>query len=99
MNRIALIGLALVGLGIGGPAANAREYAPRVVSPHHADSYSMKSFAQFPRWRVLKDDKLAWELFQYLADQRTGLFPLGMPVLEGQDVLPEFQTIRDPVKL
>jgi hypothetical protein len=79
--------------------ARAAEYAPRVVSPHHADAYSMKTFAQYPRWRDLKGDKQAWEVFQYLADERTGLFPLGQPVLEGRDVLSEFQTIRDPVKL
>ena len=77
----------------------AAEYAPRVVSPHHADAYSMKTFAQFPRWRDLKGDRQVWEVMQYLADRRTGLFPLGQPVYEGRDVLSEFQTIRDPVKL
>jgi hypothetical protein len=79
--------------------AGAREYAPRVVSPHHADAYSLKTFAQFPRWRDLRGDRRAWEIFQYLADRRTGLFPLGKEVLEGRDVLAEFQTVRDPVKL
>jgi hypothetical protein len=97
MNRYALIGVAL-SLVVVLPAA-AREYSPRVVSPHHADTYSMKSFAQFHRWRDLKDDRLAWEVYQYLTDRRTGLFPLGKEVYEGRDVLPEFRIIRDPVKL
>src|SRR5262245_18039330 len=83
---------------LAGPAS-AREYAPRVVSPHHADAYSMKTFAQFPRWRELKGDFQAWEIYRYLTDQLTGLFPLGQPVLEGSDVFSEFRTIRDPVKL
>ncbi len=85
-------------VALAGPAA-AREYAPRVVSPHNADAYSMKTFAQFPRWRDLRGDAKAWEVFRYLADRRTGLFPLGKEVLEGRDALPEFATVRDPVKL
>ena len=55
-------------------AAAAREYAPRVVSPQRADAYSMKTFAQFPRWRGLRGDALAWEVYQYLADTHSGLF-------------------------
>lgn len=82
-----------------GSLAFAREYAPRVVSPHHADAYSMKTFAQHPRWRDLTGDARTWEVFRYLADPRTGLFPLGQPVYEGTDLLEEFRTVRDPVKL
>lgn len=93
------LSLALVLGTFSAEQARAAEYAPRVVSPHHADTYSMRTFAEFPRWRDLKNDKQAWEIFQYLADRRTGLFPLGQPVLEGRDVISEFQTIRDPVKL
>jgi hypothetical protein len=78
--------------------AEARLYAPRVVSPHNADAYSMKTFAQFPRWRDLKGDQLAWEVYKYLADARTGLFHMN-EVLEGRDVLSEYRTIRDPVKI
>jgi hypothetical protein len=59
----------------------------------------MRTFAEFSRWRELRGDRRAWEVFQYLADERTGLFPLGQPVREGRDVLPEFEQIRDPVKL
>src|SRR6185295_13228318 len=55
----------------------ARLYSPRVVSPHVADSYSMRTFADFPRWKNLTGDARAWEVFQYLTDERTGLFPLG----------------------
>jgi hypothetical protein len=88
----------VVAVLLAGRAA-AREYSPRVVSPHNADAYSMKTFAQFPRWRHLSGDARAWEVFRYLADPRTGLFPLGQPVVEGRDVLPEYRTVRDPVKI
>jgi hypothetical protein len=59
----------------------------------------MKTFAGFPRWRDLKGDALAWEVYRYLADAHTGLFPLGQPVLEGRDVMTEFRQVRDPVKM
>lgn len=75
-----------------------REYSPRVVSPHHADAYSMKTFAQHPRWRDLQGDRLAWAVYRYLADTRTGVFHMN-EVLEGNDVLSEYQTVRDPVKI
>jgi hypothetical protein len=78
--------------------ASARVHSPRVLSPHNADAYSMKTFAQFPRWRDLKGDALAWEVYQYLADTRTGLFHMN-DVLEGRDVLNEYESIRDPVKI
>src|SRR5262245_55701837 len=90
--------LPLVAFLVLGQPIQAREYSPRILSPHNADTYSMKTFAQFARWRNLKDDALAWEVFQYLTDPRTGLFPLGQEVREGHDTLPEFLTIRDPVK-
>src|SRR5262245_16686939 len=80
-------------------SATAREHAPRVVSPHHPDAYSMKTFAQFSRWRDLKDDARAWEVYQYLTDMRTGLFPLGQPAFEGKDLVSEFRNVRDPVKI
>jgi hypothetical protein len=80
-------------------SAPAREYSPRVISPHNADAYSMKTFAQFHRWRNLEGDARAWEVFCYLTDPRTGLFPLGQPILEGRDTLSEYRTVRDPVKL
>ena len=68
-----------------------------VVSPHNADAYSMKTFRQFPRWRELEGDRLAWEVYQYLVDTRTGLFHMN-EVLEGPAALSEFRTVRDPVK-
>lgn len=61
--------------------AGAREYTPGVLSPHNADAYSLKTFAQFPRWRDLRSDQRAWEVYRYLADPRTGLLPMGMEVL------------------
>lgn len=79
--------------------AEARQFSPRVISPHVADTYSMKTFAQYHRWRDLDGNERAWEVFKYLTDERTGLFPLGKPVIEGNDVLSEYQQVRDPVKL
>jgi hypothetical protein len=78
--------------------AHAREYSPRVVSPHNADAYSMKTFAEFPRWRGLQGDQLAWEVYKYLVDTRTGVFHTN-EVLEGRDDLSEYTTVRDPVKI
>ena len=78
--------------------ASAREHAPRVVSPHRADAYSMKTFAEFPRWRGLRGDALAWEVYQYLADTHSGLFHVN-EVLEGDDALGEYRIVRDPVKI
>ena len=85
-------------LGLVAAGAEARMAAPRVVSPHNADAYSLRTFAQFHRWRDLRGDALAWEVYQYLADTRTGLFHMN-EVLEGRDVLNEYQSIRDPVKI
>ena len=47
-------------------------YSPRIVSPHNADTYSLKTFAEFPRWRDLSGDAKVYEIFKYLADRRTG---------------------------
>jgi hypothetical protein len=59
----------------------------------------MKTFAQFDRWRDLKGDALAWALFEYLSDTRTGLFALGQGAREGRDAMYEYELVRDPVKL
>src|SRR5690242_4220027 len=80
-------------------SASAREYAPRVLSSHNADAYSMKTFAQFPRWRDLKGDAKVYEIYKYLADPRTGIFPMGVGAWEGKDPAYEFGFIRDPVKM
>ena len=90
----------LAGL-LAAPAAEvgAREHAPRVLSPHNADAYSMKTFAEFPRWRGLTGDAKVYEIYRYLADPRTGIFPMGVGAWEGQDPLYEFGYIRDPVKM
>ena len=58
----------------------------------------MKTFAEFPRWRGLKDDALAWEVYTYLVDTRSGLFHCN-EVLEGDDALNEYRRVRDPVKI
>ncbi len=73
-------------------------YSPRVLSPHVADTYSMKTFAQFPRWRDLKGDARAWEIYKYLANKQTGLFHMNV-VREGPETLGEYAEIRDPVKI
>jgi hypothetical protein len=78
--------------------ASARVHTPRVVSPHNADGYSMQTFGEFQRWRNLSGDARAWEIYQYLVDPRTGVFHMS-EVLEGNDTLSEYATVRDPVKI
>ena len=88
----------LAALALAWPAA-AREPAPRVLSPHNADAYSMRTFAEFPRWRDLSGDAKVYEIYKYLADQRTGIYPMGAGAWEGQDPVYDFGYIRDPVKM
>ena len=80
-------------------AAPAAEFAPRVLSPHRADAYSMKTFGQYALWRDLEGDAKAWEIFKYLADKRSGIFPMGAGAWEGEDVMYDYGYIRDPVKM
>jgi hypothetical protein len=80
-------------------ALHAHEHAPRVLSPHNADAYSMKTFAEFPRWRDLQGDAKVYEVYKYLADPRTGIFPMGAGAWEGKDPVYDFGFIRDPVKM
>src|ERR1051326_7809263 len=89
----------LVALLAAAPSALAHEHAPRILSPHNADAYSMKTFAEFPRWRDLKGDAKFYEIYRYLADRRTGIFPMGVGAWEGNDPVYEFGFIRDPVKM
>lgn len=74
-------------------------YSPRVLSPHNADTYSLKTFAEFPRWRDLQGDAKVYEIFKYLIDRRTGIYPMGVPAWEGRDEMSEFGVVRDPVKM
>jgi len=75
-----------------------RLYSPRVLSPHVADAFSIKTFRNFHRWKNLEGDELAWEVYKYLVDTGTGLFHMN-EVHEGRDVLSEFRNVRDPVKI
>ena len=68
--------------------ASGRDYAPRVLSPHNADTYSMKTFARYERWRDLKGHEKVYAVYRYLTDTRTGIFPMGAPAHEGDDVHP-----------
>jgi hypothetical protein len=43
----------VVGLASSASLDTAAEHAPRILSPHNADAYSMRTFAEFPRWRDL----------------------------------------------
>ncbi len=79
--------------------AQAALYSPRVVSPHNADAYSLTTFAQFPRWRDLSGDAKVFEVYRYLADRRTGLYPLGVPAREGGEDLAEYSVVTEPVKM
>jgi hypothetical protein len=92
--------LMLVAAALAAPALlQAHEHAPRVLSPHNADAYSMKTFAEFPRWRDLAGDAKVYEIYSYLADRRTGIFPMGAGAWEGKDPVYDFGFIRDPVKM
>ena len=73
-------------------------FSPRIVSPHVADTLSLKTFADFPRWANLTEDERAYEIYKYLADTETGLFHMNV-VSEGDDALGEYTQIRDPVKI
>lgn len=88
-----VLALALAG------GAEAAEYAPRVLSGHNADAYSMKTFANFHRWKDLSGDAKVYEVYKYLADKRTGIFPMGAGAWEGNDVMYDYGYIRDPVKM
>ena len=107
VRRDPLVGLAttwplmslVVALALSASLATAAEHAPRVLSPHNADAYSMRTFAEFPRWRDLKDDAKVYEVYTYLADRRTGIFPMGAGAWEGRDPVYDFGFVRDPVKM
>ena len=73
-------------------------YSPRILASGIADTYSLRTFAQFDRWRNLAGDAKAYEVYRYLADTQTGLFHMNV-VAEGEDALSEFVVIRDPVKI
>ncbi len=90
--------LAMLSASIAGQVQGA-VHSPRVLSPHNADAYSMKTFAQFHRWKNLQDDAKVYEIYKYLADPQTGLYPLGVPAWEGNDTMPEYGIVRDPVKM
>ncbi len=80
-------------------SAQAALCSPRLLSPHNADTYSLQTFARFDRWRDLSGDAKVYEIFKYLADRRTGLYPLGVPAREGREELPEYGAVTDPVKM
>jgi len=94
VKLIALAALAALACPI-----HAAEYAPRVLSPHNADAYSMKTFARYERWRDLTGDAKVYEIYKYLADKRTGIFPMGAGAWEGEDVMYDYGFVRDPVKM
>ncbi len=94
-----IAGLAFATLLLITTSADARTYAPRIVSEHNADAYSMKTFAEHPRWRDLSGDTKAWEMFSYLTDYTTGLYPMGLGAYEGTEELYEYSLVRDPVKM
>jgi hypothetical protein len=92
---IALFSFALLSSG----RLEARSFAPRVVSQHNADTYSMQTFAKFHRWHKLQGDAKAWAVFEYLTDRQTGLYPMGAGAWEGKDTTYDFGLVRDPVKM
>ena len=88
-----------VALALSTSPATAAEHAPRILSPHNADAYSMRTFAEFSRWRDLDGDAKVYEIYKYLADRRTGIFPMGAGAWEGRDPVYDFGFVRDPVKM
>jgi len=101
LNRRQFLGAATacVVLLTGMAGAQAAIYSPRVVSPHHADTYSLKTFSEFHRWRDLRGDAKLFEVFKYLTDRRTGIYPMGVPAREGNEALVEYGAVTDPVKM
>jgi hypothetical protein len=98
MSTVARI-LSVVALLASSALAEAAVYSPRVLSPHNADTYSLKTFAEFHRWRDLHGDAKVFEIFKYLTDRRTGIYPMGVPGWEGNEVLAEYGAVTDPVKM
>ena len=77
----------------------ARVYSPRILASGIADTYSLRTFAHFDRWRDLSGDTKAYEVYRYLADTHTGLYHMNV-VAEGDELAQsEFVEIRDPVKI
>ncbi len=72
---------------------------PRVLSPHNADAYSIERSPSFPAGATCKGDAKVYEVYKYLADRRTGIYPMGAGAWEGRDSVYEFGYIRDPVKM
>jgi hypothetical protein len=88
--------LMLVAGGLSVPAA---VLSPRVIPAHQADTYSLKTFAQFDAWKDLSGDAKVYRIFEYLTDRRTGLYPMGVPAREGPEELTEYGAVTDPVKM
>ena len=57
----------------------------------------MDQVARF--WRPSDGDAKVFEIYKYLGDRRTGVFPMGVGAWEGKDTAYEFGYIRDPVKM
>lgn len=96
-NRFRLAVLCM--LAIWTVPAWGRVYSPRVVGKRTADTYSAKTFAEFPAWKDLPAESRAKAMFDYLTDPETGLYPLGAGAFEGADKAYEFSLVRDPVKI
>ncbi len=98
-HRRSHVALHVLLLCVAPVVTTAHEHAPRVVSPHNADTYSIKTFARFHRWRDLEGDAKVYEIYKYLVDRRTGVYPLGVPAREDDEALYDLHAVRDPVKL
>lgn len=95
----ARIGLGIIGCSIALWPAQAAVFSPRAVPAHQADTYSLKTFAQFAAWKDLSGDAKVYRIFEYLSDPRTGIYPMGVPAREGSETLNEYGAVRDPVKM
>ncbi len=80
-------------------AVPAAVFSPRVIPAHQADTYSLKTFADFAGWKDLRGDAKVYRIFEYLTDPHTGLYPMGVPAREGPEEMTEYSAVRDPVKM
>ena len=71
---------------------------PRVLSGHVADTTDLARFRNFHAWKDKTGNALALAVWQYLCDNKTGLYHMN-EVLDGPDPAGEYATVRDPLKI
>ncbi|MCG3181115.1 MAG: hypothetical protein BIFFINMI_03489 [Phycisphaerae bacterium] len=95
MMRSIAVGLAI--LWLASPSRGQVE-CPRVLSEHVADTTDLARFRNFAAWKDKTGNALAVAVWQYLCDNRTGLYHMN-EVCDGPDPSSEYATVRDPLKI